>query len=134
MAKSSPPGARISGNVPSDEAFDDIAGVSGGPTSKNFKISVAKNSLAVSWEVIVEGQRFLPPDFSTEDGIWVRNFEDYPVTGLLDVHLNASGVDNGGDQIGVAAARVSVGRRDLPGDLVARTTRGYGHDYKTYEV
>ncbi|MGH7958910.1 MAG: hypothetical protein ACREH8_18135 [Opitutaceae bacterium] len=115
-------------------AFSILAAETPAPRSvKTFEIAVAKTPLVVSWEVIVEGQHFLPPDFKLEGGKWVRSFVDYPVSGDLDVHLNASGVDDG-NQVGKAAGRISQLGKAIAPDLYVETTKGYGTDYEKYTL
>jgi hypothetical protein len=115
-------------------AFSRLVAATPAPSSlKTFEIAVAKSPLVVSWEMIVEGLHFLPPDFKLEGGQWIRRFVDFPVSGDLDVHLNASGVDDG-NQVGKAAARVSQLGKGIAPDLYVETTKGYGTDYETFNL
>jgi len=106
-------------------SFAQLATAAAGGAPHDVIVKVAKNPLAYSWKIYLEGIAYTPGDFDYQNGVWVKNLPAFQIVGPLDVVLEADGTDNG-VQRGRVAARLARDGTVLTPDLVVETLKGHG--------
>lgn len=111
--------------------FTELSTAAAAGASHDLIVKVAKNDLAYSWKIFLEGIAYTPGDFDYQNGVWVKQLPGFQISGPLDVVLEADGTDNG-VQRGRVAARISRDGTVLTPDLVVETIKGHGVATQSY--